>query len=258
MGNFVSLRKNLFAMKKGSFIVFICLLSVYVRAQSGKIDTVAVSILDRMSELMGQLNSCSVTVRSNYDVSSEHLGLVKHSDEEHVYLSGPDKLMVRSEGDKGNRSLVYNGKTLSYYSMDKNQYAQVNVPSSSMEMIDYMNKNYGIVFPVADFLYPAFVDDILTEATTLVLLGITKINGKDCFHIAGTAKDKTFQFWIADDPFYLPVKMVIVYTNKQMNPQFEAAYSDWQINPGLPDAIFDFKAPPNGKKIKFAPSAVKK
>lgn len=235
------------------FISFICLLSAQVYAQSSKIDPVAVSILNRTSAVMTDLNSCVVTVKSNYDVSSEEFGLVKHSDEEHLYMSGRNKLLIRSEGDKGNRYLMYNGKTLSYYSIDKNQYSQVSVQGSVVDMIEYMNKHYGIVFPVADFLYPDFVSDILAEASTLVMLGMTKVNGKDCFHIAGTARDKTFQFWISDDAFYMPAKLVIVYTGKEMNPQFEAAYSDWQINPGLPHAIFDFKAPLNARKVKLTP-----
>ena len=233
-------------------------LSGRVQAQNPKIDTVAVSILDRMSAMIGELGSCSATVKSNYDVSSRELGLVKHSDIEHVYVGGPDKLLVRCEGDKGSRSLLYNGKTLSYYSADRNNYSQVSVPSSMIEMIDYMNKNYGIVFPVADYLYPGFVDDIISQANNLVFLGMTKVDGKDCFHIAGTAKDKTFQFWIADDAFYLPVKMVIVSTDKPLNPQFEATYTDWQINPSLPNGIFEFNAPPNARKIKLASATAKK
>ena len=240
------------------FIILVCLLAGNVNAQSSRIDTVAVSVLDRMSATINELTSCSVHVKSNYDVSNQALGLVKHSDEEHVYIGGPDKLLIRSEGDKGNKYIHYDGKMLSYYSLDKNHYSQVPVPATVMEMIDHMNKNYGIVFPVADFLYPGFVDDILAESTDLVLLGMTKVDGKDCYHIAGVAKDKTFQFWIHDDPFYLPVKMVIVYTEKPMNPQFEASYSDWQVNPNLPAAIFDFKVPPGAKKIKLTPLAAKK
>ena len=246
-------------MKKGFFyIILLCLAASQVKAQSPGIDTVAVTILDRTSKVIGELGSASVIVKSNYDVSNADLGLIKHSDEEHVYLGGPDRLLIRSEGDKGTKSLYYNGKVLSYYSFDKNHYAQTKVPASLIEMIDYMNKNYGIVFPVADFLYPEFVDDILSAASSLVMLGTTKVDGKECFHIAGTAKDKTFQFWIANDAFSLPVKMVIVYTNKPLNPQFEATYCDWQINPNLPGAIFEFKTPPNAKKIKLTPLAAKK
>jgi len=245
-------------MKKSVFfLIAICLLSFRVSAQKAKIDTVAVSLLDRMSALIGDLKSCTATVHSCYDVSSPELGLVKHSDVEHVFVGGTDKLLVRSEGDKGNRYMIYNGKTLSYYSLDKNHYAETKVPGTVVDMIDYMNKDYGIVFPLADFFYPTFVDDILSSATSLVLLGMTKVDGKECFHIAGTAKDKTFQFWIADDAYNLPVKLVIVDLDKPMNPQYEAVYTDWQINPELPGSIFEFRAPPNAKKIKLTPIAKK-
>jgi hypothetical protein len=125
-------------------------------------------------------------------------------------------------------------------------------------MIDTVNKLYGIDFPVADFFYPGFVDDILAESRDLVYLGLTKVNGKECFHIAGTAKDKTFQFWISNDAFSLPAKVVIVYTSKEMSPQYEAVMSDWQINPSLPDALFEFSPPHMAKRIKLVPVNTKK
>jgi len=244
--------------KKIFSIIIICVVAARTNAQSNKIDTVAVSILDRMSAVIGELSSCSVSIKANYDVNSKELGLVKHSDDQQLYLHGPNKLLVRSDGDKGTRYFSYNGKTLTHYSLDKNQYSQVQAPASIMDMIDSVNKMYGIDFPVADFFYPAFIDDILSEAKNLAFLGITKVNDKECFHIAGTAKDKTFQFWISDDAFYLPLKMVIIYTGKENNPQYEAVLSNWQINPDLPDALFEFNAPPKAKKIKMVPLSQKK
>jgi hypothetical protein len=244
--------------KKIFFIFLIMVVSARIQAQTRKIDTVAVTILDKMSAMIGDLSSCSVTIRSNYDIRSKELGLVKHSDEEQLFLHGPDKLLIRSEGDKGSRDFVYNGETLSYYSMDKNQYGQIRIPASIMEMIDTVNKLYGIEFSGADFFYPGFVDDILAESKTLVYLGLTKVDGKECFHIAGTASDKTFQFWISNDAFTLPLKMVIIYTGKELSPQYEAVLADWQVNPTLPDALFNFSAPPKAKKIKLAPLSSKK
>ena len=181
---------------------------VQANAQAPKIDTVAVSILDRMSAVIGELNSCSVTIKTNYDINSKTFGLVKHSDDQELYLHGPNQVAGKDlEGDKGTHYFSYNGKTLTYYSLDKNQYGQIQSSSTLMNMVDSVNKVYGIMFPAADFLYPTFVDDILAEAKNLAFLGITKVNDKECFHIAGTTDDKTFQFWISDDVFYLPLKM---------------------------------------------------
>jgi hypothetical protein len=244
--------------KKILFILLVTAVSARIQAQTRKIDTVAVSILDRMSALIGDLNSCSVTIKSNYDVRSKNLGLIKHSDEEQLFLHGPDKLLIKSEGDKGSRDFIYNGTTLSYYSLDKNQFGQIRIPASIMEMIDTVNKLYGIEFSGADFFYPGFVDDILSEAKELAYLGLTRVDGKECFHIAGTASDKTFQFWISNDAYTLPLKVVIVYTGKDSSPQYEAMLTGWQVNPTLPDALFEFSAPPKAKQIKLVPLSAKK
>jgi len=244
--------------KKFLFVLFTGILTVHLQAQTRRIDTVAVSILDKMSALIGDLSSCSVTIRSTYDVSSREMGLVKHSDEQELFLRGSSKLLLRSEGDKGSRYFLFNGKNLSYYSMDKNQYSQIETPASLIEMIDTVNKLYGIEFPIADFFYPSFVDDILAESKNLLYLGLTQIDGKECFHIAGTAADKTFQFWVSNDAWYLPMKIVIVYTNKEMNPQYEAVLSNWQVNPNLPDAIFQFTPPVKSKQVRMVPLKNKK
>lgn len=220
-------------------------------SQNRKIDTVAVSLLDRMSAMIGSLHSCSVSLSVNYDINTHELGLIKHSDEQQVFMHGTDKMLVRSEGDKGNRAYLYDGNSFTYYSIDKNQYSQVVAPGAVMTMIDSINKTFGIDFPAADFFYPSFVDDIIGESQNLEYLGITKIGNKECFHIAGITKDKSYQFWISNDAFYLPVKMIMVRIDKPANPQYETILSNWKLNPELPDALFEFHAAPHAKKINM-------
>jgi hypothetical protein len=229
-----------------------------LQAQTRRIDTVAVAILDKMSAMIGELSSCSVTIQSNYDISTKELGLIKHSDEQQLFIHGPNQLLLKSEGDQGSRDFYFDGKTLTYYSMDRNQYGQIDAPLNVVDMIDTVNKLYGIEFPAADFFYPTFVDDILGDSKTLVYLGLTKVGNRECYHVAGTTSDKTFQFWIADDAFTLPIKMVIIYTNKEEHPQYEATLSDWQINPSLPDALFTFTVPHRARKVKLMPLTAKK
>jgi hypothetical protein len=245
--------------KKFFFSVCLCLaVTVRVSAQRSNIDTIAVAILDRMSAMIGSLSSCHYAVKSNYDVRSQHLGLVKHGDDEQIYMQGPNKLLIRSQGDRGERSIYYDGETLSYYSLENNQFATLALSAPVVDMIDTVNKLYGIEFPASDFFYPTFVDDLLSESRNLIYLGMTKIDGRDCYHIAGITADKSYQFWISDDALTLPLKMVIVYTNRDMNPQYEAVLSDWQINPILPASLFHFMVPPKARKIKMAKGPVKK
>jgi hypothetical protein len=245
--------------RKFFFGLLICLVfNAGLYAQRTNIDTVAVAILDRMSHMIGDLNSCHVTVKSNYDIQSQHLGLVKHSDEEQLYMQGPDKLLIRAAGDRGDRNIFYNGQSLSYFSVETNRYSTIALSVPIVEMIDTVHKLYNIDFPAADFFYPTFVDDLLSESQYLIYLGMTKVDGKDCFHIAGKMADKTFQFWVSDDGLNLPLKMVIVYTSREMNPQYEAVLSDWQLNPAFPPALFEFTIPPKAKTIKLIKAPAKK
>jgi len=215
-------------MNKKMLLVFLmAAMAGRTQAQTPMIDTVAVSILDRMSAIIGQLGSCSLTVKSNYDISSKRLGLVKHSDEEELFMRGPNKLLVRASGDKGNKYLSYDGSTLTYYSVDKNQFGQIKGSTTLMNMIDTVNRLYGVDFPAADFFYPTFVDDILADSKTLVYLGITKIDGRECYHIAGATADRTYQFWIADDAFTLPLKMVKI-ASRCSAVEFSCMYG-WKV-----------------------------
>jgi hypothetical protein len=120
--------------KKIFFCLLICgLITCEVNAQKMNIDTIAVAILDRMAAMIGDLSSCHVTVSSHYDIRSQHFGLVKHEDQEELYMQGPDKLLIRAEGDRGARSLYYNGNTLVYYSLENNHYAAFPLSAPIME-----------------------------------------------------------------------------------------------------------------------------
>ena len=121
-----------------------------------------------------------------------------------------------------------------------------------METIDSLHNEYGIDFPAADIFYPDLVDDLLSYSDNLLYLGLTNIEDKECFHIAGTTDELTYQIWISNDGTFLPVKMAIVYTNMAANPQYEAKFENWSLNPSLQDSMFDFVVPTGAAKIKFA------
>jgi hypothetical protein len=118
-------------------------------------------------------------------------------------------------------------------------------------MIDEFHDKYGIDFPAVDVFYADFVDQILDISNTLAYLGVTKLDDKSCFHIAGATDSLTYQIWVANDETFLPVKIGIVYLMKPGSPQYEALYRSWELNPALEDSMFDFVPPPDANKIKL-------
>lgn len=239
--------------RKLLFLVGFVIMSITTKAQTQRIDSTAVYLLKRTSVTFQDIKSCSFTAVTTYDIPNESLGLIKHAITDKVAIKFPDKMKVISAGDKGNRGLWYSGKKLNYYSLDNNTYGFVTAPASVIETIDEVSKKFGIEFPAADFFYPTFLQDLISEQGNLIFLGKTIVDGRECFHIAGSDKTKSFQFWIGDDNLFLPVKMVIVYTSDKDKPQYEAIYKDWTINTDYPDSMFEFTTPPKATKVKLAP-----
>lgn len=81
-------------MKK--ILVGLCgvMISFIAIAQSNKYDTLAVLIIDRMTDVIGDLESCSFKLNVANDVNEPSKGLVKHFSDFEVYMGGPDKMLV--------------------------------------------------------------------------------------------------------------------------------------------------------------------
>lgn len=238
-------------MKKlliGSIIV---LFAIGTNAQATKYDPTAVLILDRMSDVIGALHSCSYKTSASHDVFVPEYGMTKQFVNSEVHMVGPDKMVVNFWGPSGHRQCWYNGDQFAFYNYDENNYGMVDAPATIIATIDSIHQYYNVDFPAADFFYPAFTDDLIESSDKVVYLGTTNLNGKECFHIAAMSKVTNTQIWISNDAYMLPVKYVIDYYTIADSPQYETTFSDWQINPEIPEIVFDFLPPPGATKVRI-------
>ena len=236
-------------MKK---IIISCLVTAMTMgsmAQNVKIDREAVLLLDRMSAVIGDLHSCSFTVKASIDTIDKELGLLKYFNTSEVSMVGPDKMQVTTNGYRGHRGFWYNGKQLAYYSFTENNFGFIDAPGTIMETIEAVHEDYDIDFPAADFFFPYFTDDLIESSDVVSFLGKTFVDGRDCYHIAAKNKEMSVQIWIADDAFNLPVKFAITYYRGDHSSQYEGSFSNWKLNPELPNAMFEFTAPPGATQL---------
>jgi hypothetical protein len=68
--------------------------------------------MDRISNIIGDLESCSFKLISPYDAFSEMPDLVKKRSNSDVHMVGSDKMLINSTGDKGHHQYFYNGSNL--------------------------------------------------------------------------------------------------------------------------------------------------
>jgi len=235
-------------MKKPISTILLILLSIGI-TKAQRQDSVAIYLLDRMSYGISDLNSFSLDLTTTYDVKVEELGLVKNSNRHNIIVSGPYKMSLLSEGDKGHKGFWYNNDQLHYYSFDNNNYGTLEAPGTIMNMIKLVHDNYGIEIPGVDFWYPSITDDLITGFPNIYFMGVTEVNKMRCFHIVASNKDLSVQIWLSDDVYFLPKKMVVTYLSETNSPQYEAVYSNWKLNEPFPESIFDYVAPPGANEI---------
>lgn len=237
---------------KNSLPVLLGALSAFVAgAQPSKFDSTAILILDRMTDVIGGLESCSFKVTAANDVAAPAKEVVKYFSDYEVFMGGPDKMLVNAHGHKGHRQFLYNGQRLAYYSFDERNYGIIPTPNTVIKMIDSLHAVYDMDFPAADFFYPSFTDDLLEHSDSIRFLGTERIGAKEYFHIIAFAKEEDVQFWISSDAYNLPARFSIAYKAKEGTPQYLALFSDWNINPHLPAAMFDFTPPPGATQLRI-------
>ena len=166
-------------------------------------------------------------------------------------MAGPNKMLVNAYGHKGHRQFMYNGTQFAYYSFDEHNYGLIPAPPTIIKTFDSLSENYDLEFPAADFFYPALTDDLLTHSDSLHFYGIEKIGDKEYFHVIAFNPETTIQFWVNNDAYNLPARYAITYKKQPNNPQYFASFSDWEINPRLPEAMFDFVPPPGAAKLRI-------
>ena len=237
---------------KSTFIAYILLLiSLAGYSQESKnIDSTAIFILDKMADVIGDLESVSFELNNSNDKFDSDNNIEKQYSKSIISFSGPDKLMTKVEGTDGTKGFWYNGSYLSFYNFDENNYVTLEAPENTLEMIDEMHLNYDFQFPAADFFYPSLTDDMMEQFDSIKYLGKKTIDNEECYHIMATNKELNVQLWISNKTYLLPKHFVIIYKNKS-NLQYQSTFSNWSLNPNIPDAVFDFLPPPKARLISI-------
>ncbi len=235
--------KKLFLYTMLSAVLFISCDS----SGEGEYDIRAVESLDKLTETIGNMESLSYTVES-YIVNEKGDETSKLSD---VYLKGANKMFIENESNKGNKNFWYNGEKFAYFLFGKNEYDILDAPDNILKLIDSINSKYGIYFPAADFLYPTLTDDMLDNYNQILYFGDENVDDVDCISLEASNEENIVQVWIEKET-NLPHKMVIISKSNE-NKYYEAVYSNWRINPKLPDVMFEFQPPNGSKQVKFQP-----
>jgi hypothetical protein len=209
-------------------------------------DTRAVAILDSLTSVVGNLKSCSFSLKTEFRESDDNkLLFIEHD----IYMRGPDKMYIHSDGDRGEKGYWYNGTQLAFLNFDKSIFDTIQVPNNIISAIDYVHNEYGVDFPAADFFYPTLTDDIIENYNRIYYIGDVKVGDTECVAVSATNNNESLYIWVNKET-YLPYKMVIAQ-KEESSKIFESTFSNWIVNPKLPDVLFKFTPRSTSKRVKL-------
>jgi hypothetical protein len=213
------------------------------------IDAKADQALHDMSTYLSKLEVLGLEAEESFDdvpLSGPRLEL---SHRRAVVVQKPNHIVGDVRGDEMDRSIWYDGKTLSLLDKKHNVYAVSQVPDSIDAMLDYVAEEFDVVIPLTDFLYSDVYDTLTRDVLYGTYAGLHHVGDVPCHHLVFEQEWIDWQIWIEADDTPLPRKLVINYKQEPGEPRYAATILRWNLSPELSDDVFRFEPPVGAEKM---------
>jgi hypothetical protein len=212
--------------------------------------------LNAMAVKLANARHLSVTISMSYDVVQDSGQKIQFSEVRQVSLVRPNHLRIDSKLSDGEfKGLLYNGKLLTKYNAGHNVYSTVNFPGNIDTAVRYAVSKLGLRIPLARLLVSTLPQEMQKLTTSVELVEINTLRHQPVQHIAARSKNVDYQVWVGRNS--LPTRIVLTYRNEPGQPQFQADFSDWDLTPNIPRAVFNIRPPQGAEKIPTLISASK-
>jgi hypothetical protein len=133
-------------------------------------------------------------------------------------------------------------------------YSTIDVPPDIDAALNHTIKAYNLRAPLADLIYANAYDYLMEGTLAGFYLGLSKVQGQLCHHLAFRQKDIDWQIWIENGPTPLPRKFLIT-DKKAQGLQVTALLSQWNTSPQLEESLFTFVVPAKAEQVTLRPVA---
>jgi hypothetical protein len=168
-----------------------------------------------------------------------------------LMIKRPNKLKVVAQNDDQSKELWYNGSTLSLLDHKANMYANVDAPKTIDDMLDFALEELQFTMPLVDFTFNNVYEILTAEITGSANLGEEQVKEFTCHHLFFNQETIDWHIWVQTGENAVPRKVVIVYKDVPLKPQFTAEFRTWNFNEEFADADFEFEPPADAEEVEF-------
>jgi hypothetical protein len=218
------------------------------QAQDAAVEPAAIEALDKMAAYLRTLEQFKLIATTSRDDVIEGGQLVEVAGQTTYTVRRPDRLKADVVTDKAEREFYYDGKTVTQFAPALGYYSVFEAGPTIAETFAIAEEKYDVELPLADLFYWGTDKSDVKSFKTAFASGETRINGETCSHYAYRAEVTDIQVWIRKNGDPLPCRLVIVTTDDEARPRYEATL-EWDLDPLIGDTVFTFAPPPGASKI---------
>jgi hypothetical protein len=212
----------------------------------------AIAILARMSEFLGSRSSFRFIAEIRYDAVQPSGQKIEFGSQRKYAVRRPDHARVEvSHWDGGQELLGFDGRRLSLLLPWRRVYASAPYTGSVAEAFDYLIAEYGLASPLADLLRRELPDEVAQRVLSARRVAVVEIGGVLCDQLAFRGEKVNFQIFVRQGDEPLPMRFLIDYHAEVGSPQFRARLRDWDLEPELPESLFQIVPPAGAQSVPF-------
>jgi hypothetical protein len=223
-------------------------------AKAPDIEPKAGEVLKQMCDYLKNLQQFSVQAEVTEDVLLTSGQRIQSGRSVEASVRRPGRLRAESVGDTDDRQLVYDGKTITLLDRSKNFYTTIAAPPELDAALEHATQAFNLRAPLADLIYTQAYENLTAGVVSGFYVGLSKVQGVPCHHLAFKQKDIDWQIWVEDSPTPVPRKFLITDKTAQ-GLQFTAVFTKWNTSPQFEESQFTFVAPEKAEKIDILPAA---
>ena len=214
----------------------------------------AIEALKTMGAYLRTLKSFTVRAETTTDEVLDSGQKLQFAGSFEMRAKMPDRLRLDLKSDRKQRSLYYNGKTVTQYAPRLNYYGSVAAPGTVRETLSAAATKYDLSVPLADLFFWGTDQAGIEDIKSAIYIGPSQVGGLECDHYAYRQEGTDWQLWIRSGKTPLPCKLVITTMDMPSQPQHTTTLR-WDLNAPVDDKTFNFAPPKGAKKIEIAAAA---
>jgi hypothetical protein len=216
-------------------------------------DMKARAYLKKMSEFLTSLKQFSIVVDEAFDTVDDDGLKLQWNRRRRIWVGRPDQIRSDNAGDTTDLVFIFRKGGFLLVDKENNSYIAEKGPNTIDEMLDELDKKYGRIPPLADFVKADPYKEMITGVREARYVGLSQIGEHKSHHLAFRQKLLDWQLWVEDGDKPLPRKLVITYKRQAGEPQYMAVLHHWELNQELDPQLFDLTPPKGAKKVEIAP-----